>query len=191
MTVRKGAKPNVAARVRDYTPYFNETITLKPALVSANGSSSAPELWESESETDDWASRESLEGGRTTYASDILEACEETSSGDDPEPLPLGPFSVHQRELNAQRAKTLMMSHSGWATSEDRRIQDYEWTGSEPHESCESLSAKITDTLRGIPDCVWTSRTRRNVRPVGQDTCDQLTLGLISCATNNRVPMLS
>ena len=84
-----------------------------------------------------------------------------------------------------------MMSHTGWATSEDCRIRDYEWTGSEPHEPCDSLSAKITATIRGIPDCVWTSRTRKNVRPAGQGTCDQLTLGLISCATNNRVPMLS
>ena len=29
------------------------------------------------------------------------------------------------------------------------------------------------------------------MRPTGHDKCDQLTLGLISCATNGRVPMLS
>ena len=29
------------------------------------------------------------------------------------------------------------------------------------------------------------------MRPEGQDDCDQLTLGLVSCATYNRVPMMS
>ena len=160
VTVREGASPQVAARVHDYTPYFDETITLKPALVSADGGSFGP-ICEGESDSDEWASRESLEGGTTTYASDILEACDETFSGDDPQPLPLGPFSGRQQELNAQRAKTQMMSHSGWTASGYCEIRDYVWTGSEPQETCESLSAKITATLKSIPDGVWISRTRK------------------------------
>ena len=83
------------------------------------------------------------------------------------------------------------MSHSGWAEREGREIRDYEWTGAEIQSSCAALAASITATLQGIPDKVWTSRTRKNVRPSGQDTCDQLTLGLISCAKNTRVPVLS
>ena len=56
VTVSEGATPDIAARVHDYTPYFNETITLKPALVSANECSSEPDLWDSESEADAVAS---------------------------------------------------------------------------------------------------------------------------------------
>ena len=72
VTVRDGGRPQVATRVQDYTPYFDETITLRPALVSADDRSSAPDLEESSSDIEEWASHAPLEGGATAYASDVL-----------------------------------------------------------------------------------------------------------------------
>ena len=112
--VREGAELNVAARVSDYTPYFDETITLRPALVSAEEYSDLPRLEDqfdsddqgdnrsSSNDTEGWESRKSLGGGVTTYASDIVETSDETTSNEAPWPLPLGPFSEHQRVENAK-----------------------------------------------------------------------------------------
>ena len=113
------------------------------------------------------------------------------SSSDDCEAPPLLQPALDTLGLRDFEAKSMVVSHCNSDAAEDPGIVDYEWTGMEWQEPCESIAIVITKVLQSIPDDMWTSRTRSNVRPVGQDVCDQLTLGLVSCATYGRVPMLS
>ena len=53
ITLRDGAEPNVAKRVQDYTPYFEETIELRPAMAASLSNRTGPYSQELDSESDD------------------------------------------------------------------------------------------------------------------------------------------
>ena len=93
--------------------------------------------------------------------------------------------------MDIQHARLQIMSNAGWTMSADQHFLDYKWTCKEMLDSCDAMAEKILCTIRSIPDSAWKSYTRKNVRPTGHSTCDQMTLGLVSCATNHRVPMIS
>ena len=84
-----------------------------------------------------------------------------------------------------------LLVNLGWHKPPEHQLQDYQWIGDEALKSNAELYERILSTLRSIPDAACKSYTRRNVRPAGASTCNQMTLGLVSCATHGRVPMLT
>ena len=163
ITMRDDATPDVAVRVHDYTPVFKEWVTLRPALVSEKSSPSG-------------LAEDDLEPGEISN-----DECAEQS---------VPQAGLDAPGLRDAEARAVVISHCYPNVYDYSGIIDYEWTGMEWQEPCENLASAITKVLQSIPDDTWTSKTRSNVRPAGQDVCDQLTLGLVSCATYGRVPML-
>ena len=87
-------------------------------------------------------------------------------------------------------AKQKILQYSKWAATQDI-VVDYVPLGDEQCISCKVIGDRITKTLQQIPDSFWKSVSRRNVRPEGETSCKQFTLGLVSCATTSRIPTIS
>ena len=116
ITMADDAAPDVAFRVHDYTPYFREWVTLKPALVSKKNSPSASE------------GNDSSEECIVAEVSEPEEAGE--SSGDEVAaraPLP----AWDTLQLHDSEAKAMVVSHYDPNSIRDAREIDYEWTGRE------------------------------------------------------------
>ena len=163
--LREDATPDVAVRVHDFTPFFSELITLRPALTA---------LLTTENDSCD----EEGEGDAPASGEDDTDEKQQIEKPSD-------------NELRDYEARAMLLNNVDWGGRWHPDVKDYAWTGEEWQLPCAALAVYIEHVLQSIPDSMWSSKTRNNVRPHGQDSCDQLTLGLISCATYGRVPMMS